>query len=291
MRAPARSYWSMTTILLVSLVVCYAVQLILTGMMGMDKATGMDRVDELFALSIPGLNAGRVWQLITFQFMHAGFLHILGNMIGLYFFGRAMEEMLGAKGMLRLYLLSGTVGGLFHVALGLAFPKIFGHSYVLGASAGVLGLIAAFATRAPEQPITLLVFFVIPVSFRAKWLLLMEAVVSVGGLFMGGNTAHGAHLGGMLTGIVYARWAGWFDRAGGPWWPVIRRRPAREKIGVSAQRASRRPRKNMEELPSAEFISREVDPILEKISAHGIHSLTERERQILEAARSKMARK
>jgi hypothetical protein len=56
-------------------------------------------------------------------------------------------------------------------------------------------------------------------------------------------------------------------------------------------RAGRSPGKYTEELPPAEFISREVDPILEKISAHGIHSLTDQEREILEAARSKMARR
>jgi hypothetical protein len=62
-------------------------------------------------------------------------------------------------------------------------------------------------------------------------------------------------------------------------------------VRATVLRAVRRPRRTPEELPPAEFISREVDPILEKISAQGIHSLTERERQILESARSKMARR
>ena len=226
--------------------------------------------------------------------MHAGLLHILFNMIGLYFFGRAMEEALGRRAMLRLYLLSGTIGGLLQVGLGLAFPSAFSGA-VMGASAGVLGLIAAFATREPNYPITLLVFFVIPVTLLAKWLLLIEAVVTVSGivfgvLHMGGNTAHGAHLGGMLTGIAFIKWAGWLQA---PWtlWAGSRRRASRQPVRASALRAVRRPRRNAEELPPAEFISREVDPILEKISAQGIHSLTDREREILEAARSRMARR
>jgi membrane associated rhomboid family serine protease len=279
----------MTTLLLISLVACYVLQLIL------EKQLGQDRVYDLFALSIAGLRKGWYYQLITFQFMHVGLLHIAGNMFGLYFFGRAMEEALGRKGMLWLYLLSGTIGGLVQVALGLASASFgfgsFGNATVLGASAGVFGLIAAFATSEPNYPITLLVFFVLPVTMLAKWLLLIEAVVAVGGLFMGGNTAHGAHLGGMLTGIAWIKWGSWLESLGGSWGAGTRRRASRQPVRAGVLRAVRRPRKNDEELPPAEFISREVDPILEKISAHGIHSLTEREREILEAARSKMARR
>jgi len=283
MRTPPRQYWSMTTLLLVSLVVCYVIQWIL------QTELGQRRVDEVFALSIAGLKEGRFYQLITFQFMHGGLLHLVFNMFGLYFFGRAMEQALGGKEMLRLYLLSGTIGGLLQVGLGLAFSKF--DAPVVGASAGIFGLVAAFATREPNYPITLLVFFIIPVTLLAKWLLLIEAVVTVSGLFMGGNTAHGAHLGGMLTGIAFIKWGGWWQGAGALWGAGTRRRTSRQPVRASVLRAVRRPRKNAEELPPAEFISREVDPILEKISAQGIHSLTERERQILESARNKMARK
>jgi len=289
MRTPPRQYWSMTTLLLASLVVCFVIQLILEGQLG------GRRVNELFALSIPGLQEGKYYQLITFQFMHAGLLHLLFNMIGLYFFGRAMEEALGRTTMLRLYLLSGTIGGLVQVGLGLAFGNKFGGA-VVGASAGVLGLIAAFATREPNYPITLLVLFVIPVTLRARWLLLIEAVVTVGGIVfgvlgMGGNTAHGAHLGGMLTGIAFIKWAGWLQAPWTLWRAGSRRRASRQPVRAAVLRPVRRPGKNDEELPPAEFISREVDPILEKISAQGIHSLTAREREILEAARSRMARR
>ncbi len=279
MRAPQRQYWSMTTLLLITLVACFLIQSL------MDR-----RTEQLFALSLEGLKAGRYYQLITFQFMHGGIWHLVCNMIGLYFFGRVVEEMLGAASMLKLYLLSGTVGGLCHVALCVAFPAYF-YSGVVGASAGLFGLIAAFATREPNYPITLLVFFVLPVTLLAKWLLLIEAAVSVVGLFLPGTTAHGAHLGGMLTGIVFVKWSGWVAGADGLWGMGDRRRAPRPMVRATVLRAVRRPRRTPEELPPAEFISREVDPILEKISAQGIHSLTERERQILESARSKMARR
>lgn len=164
----------MTTLLLVSLVVCYVIQLIL------QSELGVGRVNELFALSRQGLRDGKYYQLITFQFMHGGLLHIVFNMIALYFFGRFMEEALGRRAMLRLYLLSGTIGGLLQVGLALVF-HVF-DAPVVGASAGIFGLIAAFATREPNYPITMLLP---PVTLLAKWLLLIEGAITVGGIVFG----------------------------------------------------------------------------------------------------------
>ena len=292
MRTEYRPAWTMTTILLISLFVCFVVQQIAGAIWG-DFA-----VDALFALSTKGLKEGLIYQLITFQFMHAGWMHLLGNMFTLYFFGRAVEESLGKKGLLRLYLLSGTMGGLLQVALAFSFPTYFAGG-VVGASAGVFGLIAAFATRAPDQPITMFIYF-FPVTIQAKFLLLGEAVISLLGLMgplihfygMTGNIAHAAHLGGMITGIFYIRWSGQIPGSFEFWRPFARREPPkRELVSTVPRRAWRGARKPVEDLPPAEFISREVDPILEKISAQGIHSLTERERQVLEAARNKMAKR
>ncbi|HUD82066.1 MAG TPA: rhomboid family intramembrane serine protease [Candidatus Saccharimonadales bacterium] len=284
----------MTTVLLVTLVACYIVQKFLEGW------KGQSWVMDWLALSKSGLERGRVYQLITFQFLHGGVWHLLGNMIVLYFFGRAMEGMLGSRGMLKLYLASGTIGGLLQIALGFAFPNYFGREGVVGASAGVFGLIAAFATHAPDEPITLLLFFVVPLTFPAKVLLIAEGAIALLGVIgplirvtiFDPGVAHAAHLGGMLTGIV------WIRMVMSPippfqfWRSLARRRtPKRESPAPPTKRGWKTARKKPEELPPGEFISREVDPILEKISAQGIHSLTDRERQILQAARNKMAKR
>ncbi|HUD47176.1 MAG TPA: rhomboid family intramembrane serine protease [Candidatus Baltobacteraceae bacterium] len=283
----------MTTILLITLVACYIVQIFF------NRWKGEPWVMDWLALSRSGLAQGRVYQLITFQFLHGGVWHLLGNMIGLYFFGRAMEAMLGSRGMLKLYLASGTIGGLLQIALGFAFPNYFGGG-VVGASAGVFGLIAAFATHAPDDPITLLLFFVLPVTFPAKVLLIAEGAFAVLGVIgplvrvniFDPGVAHAAHLGGMLTGIVWIRLA-MSPNPSFQFWRSLTRRgtPRREPAAAPAKRIWKTARKKPEELPPGEFISREVDPILEKISAQGIQSLTARERQILEAARSKMAKR
>jgi membrane associated rhomboid family serine protease len=294
MRTPYRPRWSMTTVLLVTLGVCFI------GQMFLERWKGPQWMMDWLALSKGGLVQGRVFQLITFQFLHSGIWHLLGNMIGLYFFGRAVEAMLGSRGMLKLYLASGTIGGLLQIALGFAFPAHFGNQGVVGASAGVFGLIAAFATHAPDDPITLLLFFVLPITFPAKVLLIVEGVIALLGVigpffriaFIGPGVAHAAHLGGMLTGIV------WIRLIMSPippfqfWRSLSRRRmPKRESPAPLARRSWKTARRKPEELPPGEFISKEVDPILEKISAQGIQSLTPRERQILEAARNKMAKR
>lgn len=281
-----RPAWSMTKILLVVNVVCFVVQNVL-------EAYRIFPVNHYFALSISGLREGMIYQVITFQFLHGGLFHLLGNLLIIYFFGRSIEDTLGRNGMLKLYLAGGIVGGLVQILLGLVSPIKYGTG-VVGASAGAFALIAAFATRAPNQHITLLLFFILPVTFAAKWLLAFEAGVALFGIIVpGGPIAHGAHLGGMFVGIAYIRWLGRSQNAIMLWRPFRRPVPKRELVSApQIKRAIKRPSTVLEEdLPPAEFISKEVDPILDKISAHGIQSLTDREKQILEAARKKMAKR
>jgi membrane associated rhomboid family serine protease len=246
-------------------------------------------VQDYFALSFDGLRQGYVWQLLTYQFMHGGFLHLLVNCWVIYAFGRELESTLGRARYLGLYFASGIIGGLLQVLAGAVLGRFFGGA-VVGASAGAFGLVAAFATLYPERPLQLLLFFIIPVGMRAKFLLLFSAGIAALGLLfprIDDNIAHAAHLGGLLTGIGFIRfgmhwdWSrvdprGWFKRASRGS-PPPKQRAARKSIPAA------------EDLPPGEFVMREVDPILDKISAQGIQSLTERERKILEAARAKMA--
>jgi membrane associated rhomboid family serine protease len=237
-------------------------------------------LDDYFGLSYAGLRRGYLWQLLTFQFLHGGLLHIALNSLGIFTFGLAVEQFLGAKRFLQLYLVSGVVGGLVHVAGSLVLPQHFGvivqggyafYVPVVGASAGLFGLIAAFATMFPERNLTVFLFFVIPVTVSAKVLLGVSAGISVLGVLIDkGNVAHGAHAGGMLGGWLMLKF---FD-----------------------QREARRSR--AEDLPpppvfksETDFVSKAVDPILEKISKQGIQSLTAAERKTLEEARKQMEKR
>lgn len=249
-------------------------------------------LNHYFALSLDGLKAGYVWQLFTFQFMHGGLLHLILNSWGIYVFGRAVEDAIGGARWLQLYLASGVAGGLVQMACGLALPKIFGDAGVVGASAGLFGLIGAFATLFPHQRLTLLVFFVLPLTLTARALVIVSAVFAVLGIVLNrDNVAHAAHLGGMVAGLFFVR----LMMEGR--WPTmrkpIRRVAPREFVSVAAKKLQgwNVAPTSEAELPPEEFISRAVDPILDKISAHGIQSLTERERKILEAARKKMEKR
>lgn len=274
-----------TTILLI------AVTLAVFILQEVNAAYGDFPVMKYFALSTDGLTHGFVWQLLTFQFLHGGGWHFVFNMFGLYVFGRSVEESIGRKNLLFLYFGSGVAGGILQSLLGFAFPDIFGVP-VVGASAGVFGLIAAFATLAPDREI--LLFFILPV--RAKHFIWFAAGVAIFYILVPAQRfiAHGAHLGGIVGGWLFIRWIVQ-ARISLPSWRSLRpsRRPHQlVQVHSPKSKSWQRPRNTGgEDLPPGEFISREVDPILDKISAHGIHSLTERERKILEAARAKMQKR
>ena len=253
------------------------------------------QLERYLALTPVDLFHGWIWQLLTFQFLHGGPLHLILNCVMLYMFGRSVEEIIGRMEFLKLYLISGAIGGLLQATLGWLFPIHFGYeSSTLGASAGVFALVAAFAALHWEQHITTLVAFVIPVTMRAKYLLLVMGILSgFGMLEKGSGIAHAAHLGGMLAGLGYIRMFVQGGRGGAEWDWMRRRSEKRELVNAGSGRVSVRrvqPQK-AEELPPEEFISKEVDPILDKISQHGIHSLTDQERTILEKARKKMSKR
>ncbi|HXR04315.1 MAG TPA: rhomboid family intramembrane serine protease [Verrucomicrobiae bacterium] len=249
-------------------------------------------IDSYFALSVEGLEHGCVWQLLTYQFMHAGVLHILFNGWAIYVFGHAIEETIGGKKFLTLFLTGGVIGGLFQALAALLWPEYFGGP-VVGASAGAFGLVAAYAMLFPERELMLLLFFIIPIRLTAKMLLIFSAVLALLGLvFPANHIANAAHLGGMLTGVIFIRQfvqGRWL-----PWKFPARRAVPRELVNVRAAKSGSwrsSTGKLDEEQTTDEFVSSEVDPILDKISAHGIQSLTAREREILEKARAKMTKR
>ena len=276
---PFRMRHSATVILLIALAAAFILQLLVGQFSHF-------RVLRYLALSLDGLRQGYFWQLLTFQFLHGGWLHLILNCWVIYVFGRELEETLGVARFLVLYFGSGFFGGIVQMLAGLAVPHFA--EGVLGASAGAFGLVAAFATLYPERPLTLLLFFILPISLRAKFLLLFSVIISIVGILVHtDDIAHAAHLGGLAAGVFFIRYAAQWE-----WkWPSRQRTPvSRAKVRILPPVKSGRtgfagPKTD---LPSDEFLAQEVDPILDKISAQGIQSLTERERHVLQAARERM---
>ncbi len=243
-------------------------------------------VREWLCLSRLGIQQGRFWEFFSYLFIHGspagnpalhepagspllGVVHLFVNMLTLYFVGREVEDIAGPRHLLGMYFLGGLVGGVGQI-FSSAIP-------VAGASAGVCAVLIAFATILPEFEVTLLVFFVIPIRLRAKY---------VGWMVAGGAAAmrifhwmpdigHMAHLGGCLVGWVYARQLGF----GNPWW--IQRRMMERR-----QREER-----LDRMSPDQYMTEEIDPVLDKIAREGIRSLTRQERRILERGRDKISQK
>ena len=257
-RAWAQRAGSVTALLLWINVIVFAVQLLCS-------AFHLRQFESLFSLNPAGITRGFLWQPVTYMFLHGGLWHLFINMMVLWFFGREVESFIGSTSFTRLYLF----GGLAGAALWLVF-NFHSSTPVFGASGAVLACVIAFATLFPEREITLLVFFILPVTLKAKYLALIAIAFDAIPLLDGSvtNIAHLAHLGGAGFGWLYIKSLGYGTTPGvrfaSPW---------------------RIPRKPPSPRSTDSFISEEIDPILDKISRDGIHSLTARERKILESAR------
>ena len=236
----------------------------------------------VFALSWAGIRHLALWQPVTYMFLHGGFWHLFFNMLGLFFLGPETERVLGRRRFIGLYLICGLLGGL-------GWLLISGQRGIcVGASGAVLGVLAAFAALFPDRPVTLLVFFVLPVTMRARTMALGLGVATLLMMFgQSGSIAHAAHLVGGLAGWLYVKL--FFNRAGtgmawNPrrWWHEMRWRWERRNIKVV-------PRPDniwhaQPEPPADVPTEAEVDAILEKISRYGLNSLTDDEREILQRA-------
>jgi membrane associated rhomboid family serine protease len=290
MRGPSfDSRRSVTMVLIVTLLVLFVLQACLTFYTSLP-------ITEWFALSLHGFKEKHFWQLITFQFMHSlpWPWHVLMNCLGLYFFGRSVEETLGKNKFLFVYFASGILGGVLELLTTSILPH-HPDGPVLGASAGVMGLLGAFAMLFPGREFIL---FPIPIPIRVIylfWFLLFYS--AFGTLIPFDDTAQAAHLGGLLTGVAFIKWGLDPARSLTRWNPFQRKMRSQKMIkaavvGSSFSKLRRKARsESSQDLPSEEFISKEVDPILDKISAHGIQSLTDREREILQAARARMSKR
>ena len=260
-----RFRWSWTWIL----IAVYAVVFIAEYALGSSPAANSFFINKL-TLSVPGLAHGYLWQFLTYQFLHANLPHLFFNCLAIFFLGRELEPVLGARRFLTLVFSSGIIGGVFQILVSVIWPALF-HGGVVGASAGVFGLVAAYAIMFPEREWTMLVFFVIPVTVKAKNFLIFSAVLAAAGLVFSEmilqNMAHAAHLGGMAMGWFYVK-----------------------KIlpGFSRAAAAGEAGEKSESGDTTEFTTREVDAILDKMSAG--KKLTVKERAILESASKKMNR-
>ena len=227
-------------------------------------------LQELLGLSGAGVATGNYWQFATFPLLHSSPLHALANSFVLFFAGRELEPILGKRRFVGLFLFGMFFGGVAHWCITPDVP-------LLGMTAGVIAVLVAFTTTLPELEVTMNLFFVLPVRLRAKHL--AGALVGVCAIMWVAGTAPEispvAILGGCAVGWLTARQLGFGN-------PLFFQRYLFEK----RQRTAR-----LERMSPEQFISAEIDPILEKISRDGMQSLTRAERKILDQGREKISAK
>lgn len=144
-------------------------------------------------------------QLVTHMFMHGGFFHVMFNMYALFFFGCVLENVWGRKKFLFYYFVTGIGAALCHLAV----MYWMGETHpipTVGASGAVYGILLGYGMLFPDNKITMI--FPIPMTLKAKWFVLVFGIIELlFGFLSIDNTAHWAHLGGMLFGILLIlRW-------------------------------------------------------------------------------------
>lgn len=228
----------------------------------------------------------RPWTLFTYMFMHdlSGILHILFNMLVLYWFGRLFVEYLGSDKLIALYLLGGIAGGVLYLLLYNTIPfYIERPSIMVGASAAVLAVVVAVATLLPNYTFFLLFLGPVRIKYIAAFYVFISFLGSVGPN-AGGNVAH---LGGALLGYVYMKqlqsginWGGWITMTI-EWFKDLFKAKPRVKVSYRKESGSSSAFSNIKAQPGGKPSQDELDAILDKISAGGYESLTKEEKEKL----------
>ena len=219
----------------------------------------------------------RPWTLITYSFLHGSFMHILWNMILLYFVSRMYLNLFSEQQFLKNYLLGVLVGGLVFLIGYNLFP-VFNGMYppLVGASAGVMAVLIFVATYTPNQEVRLLF-----INAKLQYIGIALVVVDILQIPNGNAGGRLAHLGGAFVGFLYANQlqkgndiGSGLDRI----WNIISSLFVAKKV------------KNMHTVHRSETVSKnktkngqqqKIDAILDKISTSGYESLTQEEKDFL----------
>jgi membrane associated rhomboid family serine protease len=235
---------------------------------------------------VPAFILIRPWTLVTYMFLHGGWMHLLFNMLGLFFFGPPLEARWGSKRFLKYYFICGLGGAVLSSIMAIIQPSFAAYVPIIGASGAVYGVMLAFAMNWPDTPIYLMGIFPIPAKVLVALLAAFSLVSAFGGRMDG--VAHFAHLGGFAAGFAWMKWEAYRGPKGMRKFKTMMNRrkltvvPGGEETQTPSARSRPAPRDKVE----AQLLD-DLDKVLDKISSDGMASLTPAERRLLDEASKK----
>jgi len=255
-------------ILIITNVAVFLVNMLLDGRL--TPLLGLSPVDATLGL--------KLWQFVTYMFVHENLTHILFNMLALWMFGGPVEEAMGSRKFATYYFICG-IGAAICTC-------IFSWSSLsIGASGAIYGLLAAFGMLFPEA--TVLVFFIFPM--RAKYFVLLFAGIELFVTLSSVNNpkdqiAHFAHLGGLLTGYLYLKYHYHLEE-------LYSAARIQRKIRSVQKEKERVQAKQEQKRVHDEMLNKHVDIILDKIRESGMDSLSKEEHDMLNLASERLREK
>ena len=253
----------------------------------------IEAVRRQFILPSLGLELlKRPWTLISYMFTHFGLMHILFNMLIMYWFSRVIIDFIGENKILPIYILGGMAGGLLYVML-YTFVPVFSEqmpsSGTLGASASVLAIVVAAATIAPNYEFRLLFFGVVKLKFIALFMVVLDfiSIPTMDGV------NHVAHLGGAFFGYFFIKQLQNGKDYSIPFYKVwdyfatlFKKKERRPKVAYKAKRTNAKSSKvkvkaSRKTEMDATIRQEKIDEILDKIARSGYDSLSKEEKEYL----------
>jgi membrane associated rhomboid family serine protease len=272
---------ALTKFILINVVVFLSLQLVGLIFFLMNIRAALDAVVKFLAVPayLPSLLL-RPWTIFTYMFLHADFMHILFNMLVLYFSGRIFTEYMGNKKFTSTYILGGLAGGILYIIAFNLFPVFaenLPRSIALGASASVLAILVAAATFVPNYTVHLILIGPVRLKFIAIFLVVLDVI----SIEKGNPGGHIAHIGGAIYGFSFVsslkkgkNIAGWFDRVADFLVTFFKPKP---KLRVTHSRKKTDEDYNLHKSQKQQ----KTDEILDKISKSGYDSLTKEEKEFL----------
>ncbi len=250
-------------------------------------------------ISVPGTFAGllyKPWTLITYMFAHSGFIHLIFNMLWLFWFGKMFTAELQQKQLISVYLLGGLVGALFHLSINQLLPPAH-RAGIIGSSGAVMAVVFAVAAYKPDKVMNLVFIGEVKLKYIVAVVFFLDLMGAASSMKTGlGGIAHIAHLGGAFLGI----WFGYEMRKNAKditkgfsafldtvfsWFQPTSGKKNKSftdmKITKSPKAKKQKPKSDWEFNESKADNQEEINRILEKISATGYESLSKKEKDFL----------